>query len=148
MHRRYSNLNLFTADGRISRMTYFIFSLLMPILVFWILAATAGLLGKLGPFGETLGYALLLLAIIAAVIALLVITIQRSHDFNTSGWLALLVLILPPMVILFWLMPGTNGINSYGEQPIPLLKWFKWGALIIAIILAALTASLFYSHYM
>ncbi len=142
MQTRYSKLNLFSADGRIGRSTYIAFSIIIPLLIFWVLASVSGLISQLGDFGESIGYALLLITIVLAAGALLLLTIQRSHDFNTKGWLALLVLLLPPMLILFWLMPGTNGINRYGEPPAKLINWFKWLTLGLAAILIAMTAFL------
>lgn len=146
MQHRYSKLNLFTADGRLGRTAYIIFSIVMPAITFWILASTAGLIGKMGSFGESIGYALFLLTVLLTVGALLMLTIQRSHDFNTTGWLAALVLILPPMIILFWLMPGTNGINSYGEPPVKLAKWFKWASLALAAVLLIVTILAFANY--
>ena len=46
------------------------------------------------------------------------LTIQRCHDFNKSGWLAVLA-IIPFANIVFALIPGTNGLNQYGEVPEP-----------------------------
>jgi len=46
------------------------------------------------------------------------LTIQRCHDFNTSGWLSLLVLV-PLVNLIFWFIPGTDGPNRYGAPTPP-----------------------------
>ncbi|MFW5427482.1 MAG: DUF805 domain-containing protein, partial [Methylophagaceae bacterium] len=46
------------------------------------------------------------------------LTIQRCHDFNTNSGLAMLA-IIPFANIIFALIPGDNGLNSYGEAPEP-----------------------------
>ena len=46
------------------------------------------------------------------------LTIQRSHDFNTTGWLA--ILGLGPLVnLIFWIIPGTDGPNRFGGKTPP-----------------------------
>jgi uncharacterized membrane protein YhaH (DUF805 family) len=125
MQQRYSRLNLFSAEGRVDRLTYFFYSFILPVMILWVFASLAGLANKLGSFGEMLAYGLLGLGIIASITVLIRLTIQRSHDFNLNGWLSLLILVIPPSVLLFWLTPGTNGLNSYGEPAAPthFLKW-------------------------
>jgi uncharacterized membrane protein YhaH (DUF805 family) len=41
---------------------------------------------------------------------------KRCHDFNFSGWGALLMLI-PLVTIIYIFIPGTVGPNQYGEDP-------------------------------
>jgi len=41
---------------------------------------------------------------------------KRCHDFNFSGWGALLMLI-PLVSIIYIFIPGTIGPNQYGEDP-------------------------------
>jgi len=49
---------------------------------------------------------------------------------NTSGWVALLVLI-PFVNLLFWLIPGTDGPNRFGAPPPPNTT----GTIVLALIL-------------
>ena len=58
------------------------------------------------------------------------LTIQRAHDMNTTGWLALLCLV-PLVNLLFWFVPGTRGENDYGKQPPPNTV----GVIVLACIL-------------
>jgi uncharacterized protein DUF805 len=66
---------------------------------------------------------------VVIVIVSVLLTIQRCHDFNTSGWLALL-LIVPLAPLLFLLIPGTQGANRYGAPPPP----NSTGAVVLALI--------------
>jgi uncharacterized membrane protein YhaH (DUF805 family) len=51
-------------------------------------------------------------------IVIFMLTIQRAHDFNTTGWLSLVVLI-PLVNLLFWFIPGTHGENRFGGETPP-----------------------------
>lgn len=134
--QRYSQVDLFSPDGRIGRLRYFFYSLVLPFLVFWVLAAVAGQTSKVGQTGQIFGYIILAAAIGAAVFLLFQLTVQRCHDFNVSGWLAALILI-PFGNIIFWLIPGSKSINRYGEPPEPTSKWVKIAAYVLFITLIA-----------
>jgi len=87
--------------GRIGRARYITYGLGMYILI--------GILGgALSAVAGTVGQLLSFIAILAVVFML---TIQRCHDFNTTGWLSLLVLI-PIVNLLFWFIPGQRGRQS------------------------------------
>ncbi len=137
--KRYSQVDLFSPDGRIGRLRYFFYSLVLPFLVFWVLAALAGQTAKIGQIGPIFGYIILAAAIGAALFLLFQLTIQRCHDFNVSGWLAAIILI-PFGHIIFWIIPGSKTINRYGEPPEPTSKWIKISAYLLLItLIAALT---------
>ncbi len=118
---RYSKLNLFSTEGRIGRFIFFLFSFIMPASVFWLIAAITGQLYQKGVISTTMAYGLLAVAIIIAIITLMILTIQRSHDLNRSGWLSLIVLLFPPLISVFWLIPGSKGVNNY-HAPVPPLS--------------------------
>jgi uncharacterized membrane protein YhaH (DUF805 family) len=134
--QRYSQVDLLSSDGRIGRLRYFFYSIMLPFLVFWVLAAIAGLTNKIDSIGQIAGYIFLAAAIGAALYLLFQLTIQRCHDFNVSGWLSTLILI-PFGTLVFWLIPGNKSINRYGEPPEPTSKWVKIGAYILFITLVA-----------
>lgn len=136
---KYNKLNLFAIDGRIGRSVYFFFSFILPALFFWIIAAIAGQISQLGGVGSTAAYILMGVALLLALILLLRLTIQRTHDFNKTGWLALLVIAFPPIIIFYWLRPGTEGINSYGKPSLPLPKFLKWLTLLLFVLLLIAT---------
>jgi uncharacterized membrane protein YhaH (DUF805 family) len=70
------------------------------------------------------------LGYIAIVVVQILLTIQRAHDMNVTGWLCLISLI-PLAALIFWFAPGTRGENNYGRQPPPNTT----GAVILACIL-------------
>ncbi len=137
---KYNNLNLFATDGRIGRSVYFFFSFILPALVFWIIAAIAGQVSQFGSTGINIAYLLMAIAMLLALILLIRLTVQRTHDFNKTGWLALLLLAFPPIIILYWLVPGTEGLNGYGKPSSPLPNIFKWLIPLLFIALFAATA--------
>jgi len=133
---RYSNVKILSAEGRIGRFEYFFYSLVLPFLVFWIVAAMAGIASHFGELGGAIAYVLLASALCAALIIHIQLTIQRCHDFNTSGWLALLV-IIPLASILFWLIPGNAGNNRFGYPPKPASSLLRKGAALLLLVLVA-----------
>jgi len=50
------------------------------------------------------------------------LTIQRLHDFNESGWfvLGLLIPVVNMLLLtILWLTPGTQDPNNFGPKPPP-----------------------------
>ena len=135
--RRYSDVRVLSAEGRIGRFEYFFYSLVLPFLVFWIIAALAGIATRFGELGGAIAYVLLASGLCAALIIYIQLTIQRCHDFNAKGWLSIL-LLLPFACILFWMIPGTTGDNRFGEPPRPSSSTLKMGSMLLMIILVAI----------
>lgn len=136
---RYSEVRILSTDGRIGRFEYFFYSLVIPFLVFWIVAALAGIASHFGELGGAIAYVLLAAGLCAALIIYVQLTIQRCHDFNASGWTSLL-LLLPLASILFWIIPGNSTVNRFGGPPRPATSLLKAGAgLLLLIVVAACT---------
>lgn len=133
---RYSSVQVLSAEGRIGRFEYFFYSLVLPFLIFWIIAAMAGIASHFGELGGAIAYVLLAAALCAAVIIHVQLTVQRCHDFNASGWFALLIL-LPLASILFWLIPGNANNNRFGYPPRPPSSLLRKGAALLLLILVA-----------
>lgn len=123
---KYSRLNLFGTKGRLGRIVYFLFSFIIPISIFWVISAITGQLNKQGIISKEVAYGLLFFALLAAIYMLLRLTIQRSHDLNRSGWLSMILVLFPPLIAIFWLVPGTKGVNNYYEPPQPMKGLLKW----------------------
>jgi uncharacterized membrane protein YhaH (DUF805 family) len=110
----YGDVSVFSARGRLGRVRYIGYSmglmLVCSIVLGIAVAATAS------------NPALLAVIVIAGYAAMIImsflLTIQRAHDMNSSGWLALVILI-PLVNMLFWFVPGTDGENNYGKKPPP-----------------------------
>jgi uncharacterized membrane protein YhaH (DUF805 family) len=104
-------VKLFAVSGRIGRARYIVYS----ILVSFVLVLPAMALMALSP---GLGLAVLVLAYVATFVVSIMLTIQRSHDFNMTGWFSLLVFV-PFANLLFWFVPGTDGPNRFGAKTQP-----------------------------
>ncbi len=74
-----------------------------------------------------IGIVLILLAVYLAVVWILA-TIKRLHDFDVTGWLAIIFFVTPALIILAFI-PGTKGPNQFGEKPsrgLDLRSVFLW----------------------
>ena len=96
--------------------------LAMAIGLVMALSAAAGV-AALSVIVTILGYA-------AIVVLQIMLTIQRCHDFNSSGWLSILA-IIPLVNLIFWAIPGTDGPNRFGNPPPPNTT----GAVVLALII-------------
>ena len=139
-HQRYSEVDIISTQGRIGQKRYFLASVIIPFITFWSFASLAGLISHLGSVASIISYAVLGVAAIAMLFMLVRLTIQRCHDFNANGWLSLLA-IIPLANIIFALIPGTNGLNGYGEPPEPdtsiiNLAFYGLIFLLLAIVIA------------
>ena len=137
--QRYSVVDVFSTDGRIGRQAYFVYSIILPFALLLVLGSIAGLISKLGSAASTLSYLLLAVSVIAVLLMVVRLTIQRCHDFNASGWVSAFAMI-PFANIIFSLIPGNNGLNSFGELPEPPSLTIKIATKVIAGILIAVVA--------
>ena len=84
-------------------------------------AATGGFSGGI-EYMTTMSFGLILYLVVglALIIPSLAVAVRRLHDTNRSGWWVLIALlpVLGALVLLvFMVLPGTVGPNSYGEDP-------------------------------
>lgn len=96
--------------GRASRKDFWMF-VLFNFISFFILSLILGLLGR---FGSIL-YSLCSLAVMLPSICM---SIRRLHDTSRSGWWLLIFfvpLIGPLVLIVFLLLPSTEGVNRFGN---------------------------------
>ena len=104
-------------QGRIARMDYFVSGFIVWIFAFFALLPASLL-------GNTLGGTAMIIITILVYLVALVFTIglatRRLHDMNMCGWYVLICLI-PGLGLFFSLfilfMPGSAGINRYGNPP-------------------------------
>jgi type IV pilus assembly protein PilA len=68
--------------------------------------------------GQQAAGILTLVGYLAIFVLMVMLTIQRSHDFDTSGWLSLLMFV-PLVNLIFWFIPGSPGENRFGKRPPP-----------------------------
>lgn len=101
-------LNLFSPAGRIGRIRYLGYSMGLTFLI----SIVAGILAVVTT------PAIAPLAYLPVIYVSVMLAIKRSHDFNTTGWLSVLVLV-PLVNFLFLFVPGTDGPNRFGNKTAP-----------------------------
>lgn len=141
--QRYSDVDVFSTQGRIGRKRYFVYSVVLPVLIFWAINTIAALASYVPFASNAIFYAIIGFGAVSSMYMMIHLTIQRCHDFNKSATLAVFALI-PFANIVFALIPGTNGLNSYGEVPVPATIAFKTSfyALIAVLVGLAIYAML------
>lgn len=116
----FGELKFYTVDGRIGRLRYLAWTLVLILLTTLVGGfLTAALVGN-----SLQVTGMIFLGVVALAFAYLNITIsvQRLHDLGWSGWLWLLNLL--PFVyavfpLLLAVLPGNTGANRYGAPPPP-----------------------------
>ena len=116
-------IKLWSATGRMGRLRYIAWSILGSLAIMPV-AFAGGLIGA--AFGaEGVMFAFLGLAYIAYAVFVALLTIQRCHDMDWTGWAAFLVLI-PLVGLIFWFVSGTPGRNRFGAPPPPNPRGMAW----------------------
>lgn len=119
-----------TIAGRINRIRYLAYSmatLLLAMVAIGILAAVTL------PNAPALGMVLVGVGYLLVIVLQFMLTIQRCHDFNTTGWLSLLI-IVPFGVLLFWFVPGTASENRFGLPNPPNTVLSYLGAFLLPFV--------------
>ena len=136
----YQEVKVFSASGRIGRVRYIAYGMGLYFLI-----AILGLL-----LSMAIGVAGQIIAGLATLVIIFMLTIQRCHDFNTTGWLSILVLV-PLVNLIFWFIPGTDGENNYGARTPPNGVGVIVAACIVPIMvvigIVAAVALPAYQHY-
>jgi len=71
------------------------------------------------------------------------ISIQRAHDFNTSGLLAI-VAFIPFVNFIFWFVPGTKGENRFGKKTPPNSRSaIVMASILVSLMIVGIHASIF-----
>ncbi len=119
----------FDAIQRIGRLRYLAYNIGVDLLALIPIAIGFALVGA---HIYWLGIILLALSYIFLVVMNILFDIRRLHDFNSSGWWTLLVLV-PFVNFIFALVlifaPGTVGENRFGPQPPPNSAWVIAGVV-------------------
>jgi uncharacterized membrane protein YhaH (DUF805 family) len=129
---QYGEVRIFSASGRIGRLRYIAYSMGITMLVYLVMGAIFAV-ASMSMEREQAAIVLSLVTLLGMLVALVItvlLTVQRCHDFDTTGWLSL-TLILPLVPLIFWFIPGTQGGNRFGPRPPP----NKGAAIIIVAIL-------------
>jgi uncharacterized membrane protein YhaH (DUF805 family) len=123
----FGEVKIFSAKGRIGRVRYIGYSIGLTLLIGMLIAGLGAAGAAIGP-GATM--AVVVVGYIFMFVVMFLLTVQRAHDFNSTGWLSLLSLI-PLVNLIFWFIPGTEGENRFGKQTPP----NGTGAVLLAAIL-------------
>jgi len=130
----FQEVKILAVSGRIGRARYVVYSIVLSLLLMFVAGAATAFMGDFG-------VAVLVVAYIAMFVISIMLTIQRSHDFNMSGWFSLLMLV-PLLNLLFWFVPGTDGGNRFGAKTPPnstgviVGVWIVPAVFVIGIIAA------------
>ena len=127
----YSEVKLLSISGRIGRLRYLGYTMGYGMLIYMAFAIVGGVALAMGlPRGIFMG--MVGIGYVLVLILSMMLTIQRAHDFDKTGWLALLAFI-PLLNLIFWFIPGTDGENRFGKQTSP-----NRGALLVVLIFIAI----------
>jgi uncharacterized membrane protein YhaH (DUF805 family) len=119
-------VRIFAVSGRIGRARYVVYSFVASLLLMLVAGVAVASLGSFG-------MAVLAVAYIAMIVLSVMLTIQRSHDFNMSGWFSLLMLV-PLANLVFWFIPGSEGTNRFGAKTPPNSTLVLVGLWIVPLV--------------
>jgi uncharacterized membrane protein YhaH (DUF805 family) len=111
----YGEVRVLSVSGRLGRVRYIGYSVGFLMLFYAAIIAIGAGAGAASP---DLAVWLIVALWVGMIVVSLMLTIQRCHDFNTSGWVSLLALI-PLVAFIFWFIPGTDGENRFGLKTPP-----------------------------
>jgi uncharacterized membrane protein YhaH (DUF805 family) len=128
-------VRLLSLRGRIGRAHYIANTLGSLVASFFLVFLVSFLLVKLGELGRML-YIVMCVLVFYCVLPIFftIMTIKRAHDFNTGGWVALLLLV-PVVNLAFWFIPGSKDDNHYGATPPTPSTGIKVVAVLFPILL-------------
>ena len=127
-------VRLFSTSGRIGRARYVAYGFGLYLLSVFVGVAAARLFADVGAMVATVAW-------IGVAVLGVMLTIQRCHDFNATGWLALLI-VVPLANLIFLFIPGTDGPNRFGAPTPPnsvgvlVVAWVIPGIVIAGMIAA------------
>ena len=126
----FGEIKVFSASGRLGRVRYIGYSmgLTLVVMLAMLVLITVGVVVAPDAAGlvAVVGYLAMFVAMYVIVILL---SIQRAHDMDSTGWLSLIIFV-PLAALVFWFVPGTRGENRYGKPPPP----NTGGAIVLACL--------------
>jgi uncharacterized membrane protein YhaH (DUF805 family) len=131
----YQSVRIFGAAGRIGRVRYIAYTVGLPLLIVGLAALVGAALDRVLGIGVTVP--LVIGAYAAVILAYILLSIQRCHDFDVSGWLSIVFILVPLAVLLLWIIPGTKGPNRYGPPTEPNSTLAVIGALVLPFVFVA-----------
>ena len=130
----------FDFSGRLGRLSYINTTLIIMIAVYLFLV----ILSEFFAFvNADMHDGAVLLGIITLVLFSFIMlfltrnTILRLHDLDSSGWLALILVLSMAGCILIMAIPGTKGRNKYG---VPVVKGHIAGLIVFLLLISVVIA--------
>jgi uncharacterized membrane protein YhaH (DUF805 family) len=136
-------VKIWSAQGRVGRLRYLSYHGVAYLLLM-VLGFAGGLVGALQ---QSTAPAIVLVGLgsVGYFVLTVLLTIQRCHDMDWTGWASLLTLI-PLVGLLFWFGPGTPGPNRFGAPPPPNgtgVKVLAWaGVLTLVLVIVGVLAAI------
>jgi len=125
----YSEVKALSVSGRLGRIRYLTYSMGYTLLFYLVAGAVLVGMTAMGVTPDSLLFiGVLGVTYVGMIVVMFMITIQRAHDFDKSGWWSLLSLV-PLVNFIFLFMPGTDGENRFGKKTPP-----NRGAAFILIV--------------
>ena len=122
---------VWSARGRIGRLRFLAYTMCAYVAFALVSAIGAFLTPSLS--SPIVATALMGIAFLGYLALLLLSAIQRAHDMDWSGWMALIALI--PLVGLIWIFKGgTPGENRFGAPPTPNPRGVKIAAMLFPVV--------------
>ncbi len=109
MKTQFGDLFRVTARGRLNRVHFLAYSFTYTNVALVLLVSLAWV-------PDAIATPIAVFIHIALFIGIGALAIRRAHDFDETGWFALLLLV-PVLNLYVVLMPGTYMTNTYGEVP-------------------------------
>ncbi len=107
-----SRINIWSPKGRLGRVRYIGYSIGLAFVIQFFAGYLSAMAGQ-GP-----GDVIMLIGTAGALVVHALLSVQRAHDFNSNGWLAILAFV-PLFNFVFWIVPGTDGDNRFGLKTPP-----------------------------
>ncbi len=130
--QEYGPVRFFAVSGRLGRIRYLAYSLGIGVAFMVVIMLSSFLItmgGSSGGIMSIVGGGLMAISYLVVFVISIMLTIQRAHDFNSSGWLSL-VYFIPLVSLIFLFIPGTDGSNQYGLKTPP----NNGGAVVIIVM--------------
>ena len=138
----FSKPKIFGVSGRLGRIRYIAYSFgitFLWVLLIGILMAIA--IPIFGQQNQAVMFTIAALYYLGIIVYSFMVTIQRCHDFNVTGWLSL-VIIIPFAALIFWFIPGTKGRNTFGDPPPPNHAGVIIAGMVLPIVLIGILAAI------
>jgi uncharacterized membrane protein YhaH (DUF805 family) len=127
-------------SGRIGRLRLLAYSIASSLLLMAALAIFGGISAAMS--SQTLFWIGIVLGYGASIAFTVLLTIQRCHDCDWSGWLSVLM-IVPLLNLMFFIIAGSKGANRYGAPPPPNTRAVKiLASLVVVFFIAGIVAAI------